>query len=359
MEVADNQHPIDLSPKCRYYEDSRPCMKSAISSSRPLPDLIPIRILQDAASPPAHSSRPFSSFSSSPFSSTSSFSSKRDRQLLECFRSCNQSLMGLQVKDRSRDRKDSFRYRGSPTGSSSMMSSPTSPSTSPFSSSSSSPMSPFSNSSPSYGSKMRKSKSDTRIAMPSCFGPTEYTFGGRTPTASNSLNVVPMDRNIAITRSDGIGKYAAQRDRACFDSSCFSESKRERRSDEDEISSSVFHSNSNKYVRQGPGVSLSTIQSLRKMLDKRKSMQKDVVSTFVQLSQFSSRCPNFRLVVSFFVSHFSSRCPNFRLVVSIFVQMSHFSSRCLNFRPDVSFIVQISQFSSRCLIFRLDVPIFV
>ncbi len=58
------------------------------------------------------------------------------------------------------------------------------------------------------------------------------------------------------------------------DSSCFSATKHDRRADEHEISSSV-HIHSNKYVKQGPGVSLSTIQSLRKLLDKRKSMQKD------------------------------------------------------------------------------------
>ncbi|KAK7602634.1 hypothetical protein V9T40_006608 [Parthenolecanium corni] len=60
------------------------------------------------------------------------------------------------------------------------------------------------------------------------------------------------------------------------------------------------------------------------------------------MSQFSSRCLNFRLDVSFFLqqSHFSSRCFISRLVVSIFGWMSQFSSRCL-------------KFSSSCLNFHL------
>ncbi|KAK7604292.1 hypothetical protein V9T40_004565 [Parthenolecanium corni] len=50
---------------------------------------------------------------------------------------------------------------------------------------------------------------------------------------------------------------------------------------------------------------------------------------------------------TFFVqlSQFSSRCPKFLPDVSILVQMSHFSTSCLNFRLDVSFFVQLSQFS--------------
>ncbi|KAK7595532.1 hypothetical protein V9T40_013357 [Parthenolecanium corni] len=56
---------------------------------------------------------------------------------------------------------------------------------------------------------------------------------------------------------------------------------------------------------------------------------------FGQLSQFSSSCLNFRLVVSIFgwMSQFSASCLNFRLNVSIFGQLSQFSSRCLIFRP--------------------------
>ncbi|KAK7582165.1 hypothetical protein V9T40_013610 [Parthenolecanium corni] len=42
------------------------------------------------------------------------------------------------------------------------------------------------------------------------------------------------------------------------------------------------------------------------------------------ISQFLSKCLNFRPAVSIFVqlSQFSSRCPDFRLVVSFFVHMS-------------------------------------
>ncbi|KAK7602423.1 hypothetical protein V9T40_008012 [Parthenolecanium corni] len=49
------------------------------------------------------------------------------------------------------------------------------------------------------------------------------------------------------------------------------------------------------------------------------------------------------------LSHYSSRCPNFRIVVSYFVQLSHISSSCLIFRPVVSYFVQLSHISSSCL----------
>ncbi|KAK7602576.1 hypothetical protein V9T40_008165 [Parthenolecanium corni] len=78
------------------------------------------------------------------------------------------------------------------------------------------------------------------------------------------------------------------------------------------------------------------------------------VSFFLQLSQFSSSCLNFRLNVSIFgwISHFSASRLNFRL-------LSQFSAECLNFRLDISFFGQSSQFSSSCLNFWLDVSFFV
>ncbi|KAK7579596.1 hypothetical protein V9T40_000225 [Parthenolecanium corni] len=51
---------------------------------------------------------------------------------------------------------------------------------------------------------------------------------------------------------------------------------------------------------------------------------------------------------------------NFRLDVSCFVQLSHFSSRCPNFLPDVTDFVytRMSHFSASCLNFRLVFSIF-
>ncbi len=150
MEIADNQHPIDLSQKCRYYNESPPFMKSSVSSSRPLPGLIPISLLHETPS--------------SPF---------------ECFRSCKQSLLDFSFKDQSRERKEASRFRTSTAQH------------------------------PTHSSKMRKSKSETRIP-PFPSAQTEHPFG-RTSN-SNPFNV-PMHRNAAITRSDGIRKYNAEREK--------------------------------------------------------------------------------------------------------------------------------------------------
>lgn len=127
MEVADNQHPIDLSRKCAYYEHPQRYTKSHVSSSsRPLPDLIPISLLQDTTKPLASFRKYYDDDRRSPF--------------LNCMQSCNQSLLSFQSKQRSMTRKELSRQRS------------TSPATSIGTAFSSG-----------FSSKIRKSNSETRI----------------------------------------------------------------------------------------------------------------------------------------------------------------------------------------------------
>ncbi|KAK7604180.1 hypothetical protein V9T40_004453 [Parthenolecanium corni] len=125
------------------------------------------------------------------------------------------------------------------------------------------------------------------------------------------------------------------------------------------------------------------------------------VSIFVQMSQFSSSCPNFRLVVSFFVQMSQLSSIHFQIFLkflhiqlsdqeeaarkyldyanklygtkteetqysewayatnitneTLTKKLSHFSASCLNFRRDVETFFQMSQFSAGCSNFRLGV----
>lgn len=150
MEVTDNQHPIDLSRKCRYTEEP-----SSVCMARPLPDLIPISL----------------------FHEVSSSVPKRDRELFQCIKTCKQSLLGFQFKERLRERKESSRFRTVPHAL--------------------------------YGSKTRKSKSETKIS----FGQqhnntnTQYNSSPFSKAGSNYLGL-PVQRNSTVAQLDRIRKYA-------------------------------------------------------------------------------------------------------------------------------------------------------
>lgn len=244
MEVADNQHPIDLSRKCAYYEHPQRYTKSHVSSSsRPLPDLIPISLLQDTTKPLASFRKYYDDDRRSPF--------------LNCMQSCNQSLLSFQSKQRSMTRKELSRQRS------------TSPATSIGTAFSSG-----------FSSKIRKSNSETRIPF------LRIDDSPLNRSSANYLSVplhrktMPSLLSTTVTRpsSKAVRNYDDQ-DAGPFhhDSLCVASSSKyynDRRYD-DEVSSSSTTLQSKKYIKQGPGVSVSTIQSLRKLLDKRKSMQKD------------------------------------------------------------------------------------
>lgn len=92
MEIADNQHPIDLSRKCGYYESSS--YSKSTPPSRPLPGLIPISVL-GSSPPPQRADK------------------KRDN-LLHCFSGFSSSANDFQFKEQSKIRKELSRFRSVP-----------------------------------------------------------------------------------------------------------------------------------------------------------------------------------------------------------------------------------------------------
>lgn len=163
MEIADNQHhPIDLSRKCAYYDQPQryASRSTAVTSSRPLPDLIPISLLHNATA----SSKPRKDAAS---------------PLLDCVQSCNQSLLGFQFKERSTSRKELSRQRS---------------------------ISRPSSASASSGSKMRKSASETGLPFMRTDGAASRT------TASTNYLSVPMYRSVAAAATSSVSRPAKYAD---------------------------------------------------------------------------------------------------------------------------------------------------
>ncbi|XP_065218802.1 uncharacterized protein LOC135844510 [Planococcus citri] len=251
MEIADNQHPIDLSRKCGYYES--PSYTKSIPASRPLPDLIPISVLGGSPLTPepriadkkrgrgggcggGGSDDLLHCFSMNGFSSSSSSSSSF----------CpTTSSNDFQFKEHSKIRKELPRFRSVPH---------------------------LSKNSTSKISRL-KSISDSKISsIPSC---SAFSAVESPSHRSMFLRNVPIleDSHANLTspnRQRGKNHYYSSLASPPPDKNfCWKSTA----SDDDIASSLQMHSSRN--MKQGPGVSLSTIQSLRKLLDKRKSMHRD------------------------------------------------------------------------------------
>lgn len=185
MEIADNQRPIDLSRKCRYGDNASLTRRSpaspSVTSSRLLPDLIPISLFRNEAATtttmttPSTTMKVAASVSARCFAAASQPTSNGKRPFIDF--SSNQRS--------PRERKEMSQLRGTRSGHSTL----------------------------STTSKMRKSKGDNRMVSPFA---TNFHGVDSTPTPSsffsgNNRSTVPKNGDSTSYGDDLSRRYADKR----------------------------------------------------------------------------------------------------------------------------------------------------